>query len=201
MLYDNSHIVRVIALLTVTPPPDCHSGLQSLIVRCEQCWPRAPPFPGPGHDNETRNTRTPEPGSVRTRSSREYSCQKMSRGQQTLWGYQRGSGANERPESDTSSQWEEGMSGVKNASGAPCSCIFNSLNHNSLDIWVWGSNSGNISNYIIVSPVSYSRWSFVHFWPFLAFTVNKGRWGETDVSILIILIMQRMWVTGASSQV
>ena len=32
------------------------------------------------------------------------------------------------------------------------SCIFNSLNHNSLDIWEWGSNSGNISNFISVSP-------------------------------------------------
>ena len=46
----------------------------------------------------------------------------------------------------------------------PGSCIFNSLNHNSLDIWEWGSSSGNISNYIIVRPVSYSRWRFVHLW-------------------------------------
>ena len=50
-------------------------------------WPRAPPLPGPVPVTETRNTRTPESGSVRirTRRSGEYSWRKMAWRQQTLW--------------------------------------------------------------------------------------------------------------------
>ena len=69
---DISHMMLLIALAPqspVTAPP------RLIVSDVSREWPRAPPFPGPGPVTETRNTRTPESGSVRirTRRSGEYS--------------------------------------------------------------------------------------------------------------------------------
>ena len=74
LLHDNSDMWRMMASL-----PDCPWS-----PHCPMSAVSGTAFPRPGPRHQTRNTRTPEPGSVRTRSSGEYSRQKMARGQQTF---------------------------------------------------------------------------------------------------------------------
>ena len=93
-------------------------------------WPRAPPFPGPGPVTETRNT------GVRI-------CQDQDPEIWRIFLTKNGPGTTNilkclgpmRSQMLTqTANWVKDCLGDKNAPGVPCSCIFNSLNHNSLDI-------------------------------------------------------------------
>ena len=101
LLCDNSDMWRIMASL-----PDC--PLVSSLSDVSSEWPRAPPFPGPGPVTRlaTPGHRSQDPSGPGVLEN--IPDKKWPEGNKHSEVNYRGSGANQRPDADTSSQWEEG---------------------------------------------------------------------------------------------